>query len=410
MGALSRQQFFQELPLGCLLPTAQQGLLQVWQLLIMCLACRLLWRIGSQIVVAMKAISLAFDLDKGTVENVPSPVEFMGYIYFVGTVIFGPWISFSSYREAVEGKALSVTWLVKVISSWIKSQLCLVISNCVAPYLFPYFIPVFGDKLLKKDLTMVNPLNVELPRSMSEAVISWNLPMSQWLNIYVFKKALKFGTFQAILITYTTSTLLHGLSFHIVAVLFTLAFMTYIEYELLFKLDERTAHSSLDLFKKDTGVIYRMLGLDPSHVQDSPLRFRDWAVVFADSHVDSGYHYWEVTVKKSQEFRIGVAEVSMSRDECIGTNSSSWVFSYMHSKWYAMTTNKQVPVSLVGKPDRVGLLLDFEAGKLSLVDPQISKVVHSIKTHFPSPICPAFALWDGEMLSHSGLEVPSELK
>lgn len=57
-------------------------------------------------VVAMKAISLAFDLDKGTVENVPSPVEFMGYIYFVGTVIFGPWISFSSYREAVEGKEL----------------------------------------------------------------------------------------------------------------------------------------------------------------------------------------------------------------------------------------------------------------------------------------------------------------
>lgn len=46
MGALSRQQFFQELPLGCLLPTAQQGLLQVWQLLIMCLACRLLWRTG----------------------------------------------------------------------------------------------------------------------------------------------------------------------------------------------------------------------------------------------------------------------------------------------------------------------------------------------------------------------------
>ncbi|XP_058245743.1 SPRY domain-containing protein 4 [Hemibagrus wyckioides] len=180
--------------------------------------------------------------------------------------------------------------------------------------------------------------------------------------------------------------------------------------QLQFKLDERTAHSSLDLFKKDTGVIYRMLGLDPSHVQDSPLRFRDWAVVFADSRVDSGCHYWEVTVKKSQEFRIGVAEASMSRDECIGTNSSSWVFSYMHSKWYAMTTNKQVPVSLVGKPDRVGLLLDFEAGKLSLVDPQISKVVHSLKTHFPSPICPAFALWDGEILTHSGLEVPSELK
>ncbi|XP_062854812.1 SPRY domain-containing protein 4 [Trichomycterus rosablanca] len=176
--------------------------------------------------------------------------------------------------------------------------------------------------------------------------------------------------------------------------------------QLQFKLDERTAHSSLDLFKKDTGVIYRMLGLDPSCVQDSPLRFQDWAIVFADSHIESGRHYWEVTVKKSQEFRIGVAETAMSRDECIGTNSSSWVFSYVQRKWYAMTTNKQVPVSLVGKPDLVGLLVDFEAGQLSLVDPQAGKVVHTIKTCFNSPICPAFGLWDGEIVTHSGLEVP----
>lgn len=134
-------------------------------------------------VVAMKAISLAFDLDRGVVTSVPSPVEFMGYIYFVGTVIFGPWISFNSYKEALEGRKLvsaiqyvlsneegggedyfkgfirrrrlfsspqSFSWFFKVSLCWLKSQLCLVISNCVAPYLFPYFIPVMGDKLLRR--------------------------------------------------------------------------------------------------------------------------------------------------------------------------------------------------------------------------------------------------------------------
>ncbi|XP_026871823.2 protein-serine O-palmitoleoyltransferase porcupine isoform X1 [Electrophorus electricus] len=370
MGAFSRQQFFQELASGCLLPTAQQGLEQVWQLLLICLLCRLLWKFGhlpsylkhqstiaggfyalylffelhmvwvvllsllcylilflcrhsnsrgpflsvtvliylllgelhmmdtsswhkmrgSQMVVAMKAISLAFDLDKGIVENVPSPIEFMGYIYFVGTVIFGPWISFNSYRDTVEGQKLNSSWFVKVTCSWIKSQLCLLLSNCVAPYLFPYFIPIFGDKLLqnkrrrkirslaarwllayrhtlsfhfsnyfvsylsettttlagagfteekdhlKWDLSVAKPLNIELPRSTVEVVTSWNLPMSCWLNTYVFKKALPFGMFQAILFTYTTSTLLHGLSFHIGAVLFSLAFMTYIEHVLRKKL------------------------------------------------------------------------------------------------------------------------------------------------------------------------------
>ncbi|XP_075898601.1 protein-serine O-palmitoleoyltransferase porcupine-like isoform X2 [Nelusetta ayraudi] len=360
MGALSRQKFFQELPHGCLLPTAQQGLEQVWQLLVICLLCRLLWMLslpsfvkhlgtvaggfytlylffelhmiwvvllsllcylflflcrhstmrgtflsitvliylllgelhmmdttnwhkmrGSQMVVAMKAISLAFDLDRGVVAGVPSPVEFMGYIYFVGTVIFGPWISFNSYKEALEGRKLSFSWLFKVSSSWVKSQLCLVLSNCVAPYLFPYFIPVFGDKLLRSkkrrkirwllayestmsfhfsnyfvaylsettttlagarfteekenlkwDMTVSKPLNIEFPRSMVEVVTSWNLPMSSFLHTYVFKSALRFGTFTAVMATYTASSLLHGLSFHLGAVLISLGFITYIEHVL----------------------------------------------------------------------------------------------------------------------------------------------------------------------------------
>uniref|UniRef100_A0A673HNE2 Protein-serine O-palmitoleoyltransferase porcupine-like n=1 Tax=Sinocyclocheilus rhinocerous TaxID=307959 RepID=A0A673HNE2_9TELE len=343
MGALSKQQFFQELGSGCLLPTVQHGLEQVWQLLLVCLVCRLLWRLGlpsflkhlstvaggfytlylffelhmvwvvllsllcylilflcrhsssrgpflsitiliylllgelhmmdtttwhkmrgSQMVVAMKAVSLAFDLDKGIVEKFPSPVEFMGYIYFVGTVIFGPWISFNSYMDAVESRKFSVSWFLKSVFSCMKSQLCLVISNCIAPYLFPYFIPAFGDKLLRNkkrkmsfvlllirwlqayentlsfhfsnyfvsylgettttlagagfteekdnlkwDLTIAKPLNVEFPRSMVEVVTSWNLPMSRWLNTYVFRKALKYGSFTAIILTYTASALLH---------------------------------------------------------------------------------------------------------------------------------------------------------------------------------------------------------
>uniref|UniRef100_A0A8C5HEA3 Protein-serine O-palmitoleoyltransferase porcupine-like n=1 Tax=Gouania willdenowi TaxID=441366 RepID=A0A8C5HEA3_GOUWI len=327
MGAFSRQKFFQELAHGCLLPTAQQGLEQVWQLLLICLLCRLLWMLGlpsfvkhlctvaggfytlylffelhmiwvvllsllcylflflcrraREMVVAMKAISLAFDLDRGVVTSVPSPIEFMGYIYFMGTVIFGPWISFNAYREALEGRKLSFSWLLKVSVSWVKSQVCLVISNCVAPYLFPYFIPIYGDKLLRSkkrrkirwllayentmsfhfsnyfvgylsettvtlagagfteekenlkwDLAVTKPMNIEFPRSMAEVVTSWNRPMSSFLHTYVFKSALRFGTFSAVMVTYTACALLHGLSFHLGAVLISLGFITYIEHVL----------------------------------------------------------------------------------------------------------------------------------------------------------------------------------
>uniref|UniRef100_A0A3B5MHG9 Uncharacterized protein n=1 Tax=Xiphophorus couchianus TaxID=32473 RepID=A0A3B5MHG9_9TELE len=330
MGVFSRQKFFQELTHGCLLPTAQQGLEQVWQLLVICLLCRLLWmllpsfvkhlctvaggfytlylffelhmiwvvllsllcylflflcrhstirgtflsitvliylllelhmmdttnwhKMRSQMVVAMKAISLAFDLDRGVVTNVPSPIEFMGYIYFVGTVIFGPWISFNSYKEALEGRKLSLGWILKVSLSWVKSQICLVVSNCVAPYLFPYFIPVYGDKLLRWLLAYENTMSFHFSNyfvgylsettatlagagfteekenlKMVEVATSWNVPMSRFLHT-VFKSAVKFGTFTAIMVTYIASALLHGLSFHLGAVLISLGFITYVEH------------------------------------------------------------------------------------------------------------------------------------------------------------------------------------
>ncbi|XP_047298316.1 protein-serine O-palmitoleoyltransferase porcupine isoform X4 [Homo sapiens] len=364
MATFSRQEFFQQLLQGCLLPTAQQGLDQIWLLLAICLACRLLWRLGlpsylkhastvaggffslyhffqlhmvwvvllsllcylvlflcrhsshrgvflsvtiliyllmgemhmvdtvtwhkmrgAQMIVAMKAVSLGFDLDRGEVGTVPSPVEFMGYLYFVGTIVFGPWISFHSYLQAVQGRPLSCRWLQKVARSLALALLCLVLSTCVGPYLFPYFIPLNGDRLLRNkkrkargtmvrwlrayesavsfhfsnyfvgflseatatlagagfteekdhlewDLTVSKPLNVELPRSMVEVVTSWNLPMSYWLNNYVFKNALRLGTFSAVLVTYAASALLHGFSFHLAAVLLSLAFITYVEHVL----------------------------------------------------------------------------------------------------------------------------------------------------------------------------------
>ncbi|XP_075937877.1 protein-serine O-palmitoleoyltransferase porcupine-like isoform X2 [Anarhichas minor] len=233
---------------------------------------------GSQMVVAMKAISLAFDLDRGTVGSLPSPAEFLGYVLFVGTVVFGPWISFSTYQNAIEGTKLSWLWLRSSSLSLLKSQICLLVSTCVAPYLFPLLIPIYGSTVTQKwlhayenavsfhfsnyfvghlsegtsmlagagfteekdnirwDMRVVKPLCVEMPRSMVLVVTSWNIPMSRWLKTYAFKNAMKLGTFPAILVTYTASALLHGLSFHLGAVLLSLGFITYVEHVLRKKL------------------------------------------------------------------------------------------------------------------------------------------------------------------------------
>ncbi|TDH10113.1 hypothetical protein EPR50_G00071540 [Perca flavescens] len=357
MDLSQRLQVWQQLAASCGLSTVQQGVQQLWRLLLLCLVCRLCFRLGgvstvkhvvsvlagmcalflffeqhmlwvlllsalcylalllsprsgsrglflsalilayllvgelhlidmvtwhkirgSQMVVAMKAISLAFDLDRGAVGSLPSPAEFLGYVLFVGTVVFGPWISFSTYKNAVEGKKLSWSWLRGSSLSLLKSQICLVVSTCVAPYLFPLVIPIHGNAVPQKwlhayenavsfhfsnyfvghlsegtsmlagagfteekenirwDMSVVKPLSVEMPRSMVLVVTSWNVPMSRWLKTYAFKNAMKLGTFPAILVTYTASALLHGLSFHLGAVLLSLGFITYVEHVLRKKL------------------------------------------------------------------------------------------------------------------------------------------------------------------------------
>ncbi|XP_036192935.1 SPRY domain-containing protein 4-like [Myotis myotis] len=175
-----------------------------------------------------------------------------------------------------------------------------------------------------------------------------------------------------------------------------------------FKLEEKTAHSSLALFKDDTGVKYGMMALEPTKLVLNVEHFREWAVVLADTVVTSGRHYWEVTVKRSQQFRIGVADVDISRNNCIGVDNRSWVLTYAQRKWQTMLANK-APIKGIGHPETVGLLLEYEAQKLSLVDVSRVAVVHMLQTDFQGPVVPAFALWDGELLTHSGLEVPTGL-
>uniref|UniRef100_A0A8C5V0I1 Protein-serine O-palmitoleoyltransferase porcupine n=1 Tax=Microcebus murinus TaxID=30608 RepID=A0A8C5V0I1_MICMU len=208
MATFSRQEFFQQLLQGCLLPTAQQGLDQIWLLLAICLACRLLWRLGlpSYLKHASTVAGGFFSL----------------YHFFQLHMVWVVLLSLLCYlvlflcrHSSHRGVFLSVTILIYLLMG----EMHMVDT-------------VTWHKMRGRDLTVSKPLNVELPRSMVEVVTSWNLPMSYWLNNYVFKNALRLGTFSAVLVTYAASALLHGFSFHLAAVLLSLAFITYVEHVL----------------------------------------------------------------------------------------------------------------------------------------------------------------------------------
>lgn len=113
---------------------------------------------------------------------------------------------------------------------------------------------------------VTKPHLIEIPRSLVQVVVYWNMPMHHWLKTCklsqaensvsdyyknsnamlmffclsyfkdVFRTTISYGSFTAVLSTYAASSLLHGLNFQLSAVLLSLGAYTYVEYMLRQKL------------------------------------------------------------------------------------------------------------------------------------------------------------------------------
>ncbi|XP_068247686.1 protein-serine O-palmitoleoyltransferase porcupine-like [Palaemon carinicauda] len=57
---------------------------------------------GAQMIILMKIVSVGYDLDATSLSSHPSILEMAGYIMNPGTIIFGPWTSFDTYRKVLQ--------------------------------------------------------------------------------------------------------------------------------------------------------------------------------------------------------------------------------------------------------------------------------------------------------------------
>ncbi|KZC11007.1 PREDICTED: protein-serine O-palmitoleoyltransferase porcupine [Dufourea novaeangliae] len=206
---------------------------------------------------AMKTISVA--IDKIDSNNLPNIYSYMGYTFCGVTCLFGPWISFKDYISARYINHQDKWWILCAIQCTFLSFVFLTMSNCWTQWIVMdnswkwllayrdalsfrtshYFISYIASTALliggfpQTLTTIVKPLKVEFPRSLVQVVICWNIPMHFWLKTYIFRPSIKYlGKFGAITMTYLTSALLHGLNFQLAAVLLSLGFYTYIEFQL----------------------------------------------------------------------------------------------------------------------------------------------------------------------------------
>lgn len=227
---------------------------------------------GCQLVLCMKLVSLAIDMDRGLLAT-PSTSAMLGYLLHVGSAPFGPWIGYDAYARSLEPELLAGlgfwSWLRALGQSLVLCYTCLTVSNCWSTWLLSntlglrwlaayrdalsfrfshYFITFLSEASAVASgvsnegswaLRLCSPLEVELPRSLVQVVVHWNRAMHHWLKHYVFQVTRPhLGNLGSLLLTYATSALLHGLNFQLAAVLLSLALYSYAEYVLRQKLSQ----------------------------------------------------------------------------------------------------------------------------------------------------------------------------
>ncbi|XP_047349462.1 uncharacterized protein LOC124949030 isoform X2 [Vespa velutina] len=228
---------------------------------------------------AMKTISVAADSIESN--NIPDFYSYMGYMFCAATSFFGPWVPLKDYlalrRPSQQGK----WWLLIVIGYTLHSFLFLSMSNCWIQWIFSdnswkwliaykdalsfrtshYFISYMASAILFLGgypyslISIVKPLEIELPRSLVQVVVYWNIPMHFWLKKYIFRPSLKYlGKFGAVTITYLTSSLLHGLNFQLGAVLLSLGLYTFNSLSLTMECMEKSHQINVMKSKCDNKI------------------------------------------------------------------------------------------------------------------------------------------------------------
>ncbi|KAG5261183.1 hypothetical protein AALO_G00300980 [Alosa alosa] len=147
-------------------------------------------------------------------------------------------------------------------------------------------------------------------------------------------------------------------------------------------LDPATAQRNLTVSEDGRQVRYEE-HRGGMHSSDSPRRFSPALFVLGREGMSSGRHYWEVEVSRKTSWTLGVARATARRKGEIRLNPECgfWCLWLRDGKFKALTTNR-VTLELPAPPQKVGIFLDHEAGRVSFYDVKARTHLHTFHTVF----------------------------
>ncbi len=147
-------------------------------------------------------------------------------------------------------------------------------------------------------------------------------------------------------------------------------------------LDPNTAHR--DLVLSDDLISVRVSG-DHRPVPDNPERYDCDRCVLGSEGFNSGTHCWDVEVKQSEYWSLGVTTASNQRKGPGFFNTDVW------SVWYSQYGWSSGPGFDVKQHlDRVRVNLDYDRGTVSFSDPVTNTHLHTFTTSFTHTLFPFF--------------------
>ncbi|NWR87292.1 CMYA5 protein, partial [Furnarius figulus] len=124
-----------------------------------------------------------------------------------------------------------------------------------------------------------------------------------------------------------------------------------------------------------------------------------------------GCHYWEIVVSACRSYRIGICYDTITQSSALGLSDTSWCMRCCPTQTRFLHTGVMSDVHVAEHLARIGILLDYNSGRLLFFNAEKGLVLFAIRHKFTNAAHPAFALEKAGVLTLcTGMELPEFVK
>ncbi|XP_007083115.2 butyrophilin-like protein 9 [Panthera tigris] len=176
------------------------------------------------------------------------------------------------------------------------------------------------------------------------------------------------------------------------------------QYAVHVTLDPASAHRSLEV-SGDGKSVSSCTAVSGSVAGDQQ-RFSEQTCVLSCERFSTGRHYWEVYVGRRSRWFLGVCLAAVPRLGPVRLSPASgyWVMGLWNHCEYFVLDPHRIALTLRVPPRRVGIFLDWEAGKLSFFNVSDGSHIFTFTDTFSGMLCAYF-----RPRAHDGGEHPDPL-